>query len=225
MKLNRIHQYKMLDRVTNNDGTRFYTEPDTGNPLPSVTTVIDKTSDKAFLVEWEARVGKKKADKEKLYATTLGTLVHTHIENYILGTERPRGNVPVRVLANTMSQRIIDEGLKNVTEVWGLEVPLYYPGLYAGTTDLVGLYKGRQAIVDYKSAKHTRSKEIIGNYFDQISAYAIAHDEVYGTNIECCVIFMVNRNNEFTEYMIENDELIHHKNSFLDRLNNYIESI
>src|SRR5574343_1768188 len=165
--------YQTLDRTTNDDGTRFYVCPETQKPLPSVTTILSATADKTSLKMWEEYVGPKRAQKERDEATALGSLVHTHMENHVLGIERSSGNNLIRMMAKRMSDMIIAQGLIHVDQVWGLEVPLYYPGLFAGTTDLVGQYHGRGAIMDYKNAKKMRTREKITDYFDQVAGYSI----------------------------------------------------
>lgn len=221
MKINKLYEYVALERVTNADGTRFYTDPTDGSPLPSVTTILSGTADKSGLKEWEEFVGKKKADLVRLEATNLGTLMHTNIENHILGIPRPGGNHLLRKQAYRMADQIIENGLCHVDEVWGQEVGMYFPGLYAGTTDLVGVHKGEPAIMDHKSAKKMRSRDMIEDYFCQMCAYALAHDEVYGTKIRKGVIFMCARDLEFKEFVVEGNEFDRCMDRFLTRMEAY----
>jgi len=224
MKLNYKFTYEKLDRVTNADGTRYYVEPKTRLALPSVTTILSATADKTGIALWEEFVGPKKAKKEKDYATALGTLVHTHIEKYILGDERPGGNNIIRVQSKLMSDQIINRGLSQVDEVWGQEVALYFPGFYAGTTDLVGVHQGEEAIMDHKTAKKMRSRDMIEDYFCQMAAYALAHNEVYGTNIRKGVIFMVDRQLQFSEFILGPLEMERYTNRFLERAEVYFRA-
>ena len=226
MNINRRFEYFPLERVTREDGVRHYLCPETGTHVPSVTTILDATSDKkGALLEWKKRVGEKRAQREKEDATGLGSLMHTHIENYVMGVPRPGGNNLVRVQAARMADQIINQGLPDVDEVWGQEVALYYPGLYAGTTDLPGVYRGRQAIMDHKTAKKLRKREQITDYFDQLAAYALAHDHHFGTKIEIGVIFMVSRTFEFKEFIVEPDELEERKATFLCRYERFMEMV
>jgi genome maintenance exonuclease 1 len=218
-------EYPILDRVTNLDGTRFYTCPETKNPLASVTTILSATADKKFLVEWRKRIGDKEADRQSSYGSGLGSLVHENIENHILGIERPRGNAPMRVLSRQMADRIIDECLPHVDEVWGIETPLYYPGLFAGTTDLCGLYRGVPSIMDHKNTKKMKTKEQIIDYRDQLSAYIIAHNARYGTDIKQGVVFMVSRALEVKTHIWNADEIKEGCDSFMDRVEQYLNSI
>lgn len=216
------YEYPVIERVTNEDGTRFYTCPDTGAPLPSVTTVISSTSDKSFLVEWRARLGDAEADRQSNYGKNLGTLVHENIENHIMGLEPKTGNAPLRILARKMAQRIIDECLPHVDEVWGIEKALYYPGLFAGTCDLIGQYKGVPSIMDHKNAKKLRSRDHITDYLHQLSAYSIAHNAKYGTDIQQGVIFMVDRELNCKTFIYDANEMKQGQEKFLDRFEDYL---
>jgi hypothetical protein len=220
--INKLYSYPSLDRTTSEDGTRFYLDPSTQQPLPSVTTILSHTADKTFLVEWQKRVGLKKADEIRDEAARLGTLLHTHMECYIQDIPRPGGNNLVRQMATRMGDTIIREGLSKVDEVWGYEVPLYFPDLYAGTTDLVGVYNGKPAIMDYKNTKKMKRKDMITDYFCQCSAYALAHNLHYDTDIQQIVIFMVARDLEYQTFVVEGDEFRHYSNIWQQRIVDYI---
>lgn len=216
--------YRPIERVTRADGVRHYVCPDSGTPLPSVTTVLSHTADKTFLEEWRKRVGDKKAEQAKWEATGLGTLMHSHLEAHVQGIPRPRGTNLVRQMAEKMADVVIARALPFVNEVWGMEVALHYPDLYAGTTDLVGVYNGRPAIMDYKSAKRVRTRDQIDDYMDQTTAYALAHNQLFGTNIRLGVVFMVDRDLSFREFVLEGREFDRHEVSFLQRLEKYLEA-
>jgi len=215
-----------MDRITRSDGVRHYVCPDTGRHLPSVTTIIDATADKSGLILWEQRVGKAKADQVRREATGLGGLMHAHLEAYVQGVPRPRGNNAVRVMAERMADTVIKNALPQVAEIWGMEIGLRMPDLYAGTTDLLGLFNGQEAIMDYKTTRATlKTREQIHDYFDQMAAYALAHDAVYGTKIKMGVIFMVTRECAYRQYVLEGLEFERHQMSFLSRLERYMDKI
>jgi CRISPR/Cas system-associated exonuclease Cas4 (RecB family) len=216
-------EYPALDRVTLASGSRYYVCPDSEKRLPSVTTILSATSDKDFSA-WVARVGVKKADQERKYGTDLGSLVHEHLECHMLNEDRPGGNNLIRVEAKRMSDVVIEKQLGDVGEVWGIETPLYMPELYAGTTDVVGLYRGKQSIIDFKTAKKLRKRADIMDYRDQLAAYKLAHDEKYGTNIEQGVIFMVARNLECETFIYDAIEMADGCESFLNRVSQYYAS-
>jgi genome maintenance exonuclease 1 len=209
MLLNKKFAYRDLERVTRPDGFRHYIDPDNGQALTSVTTILSETADKTALLEWRAWVGDKKADQIRNDACALGNLMHLHLENFVLGEERPRGTMPIRVMAKNMSDQIINKGLCHVDEVWGCEVILHTPGGWAGTTDLVGLWKGKPAILDYKTSKKMKkySSTIVQDYCAQGSAYRISHNSLHGTDIQTVVIFMVDRDLNFETFVVEGNEL------------------
>src|SRR3978361_1175297 len=107
-----------------------------------------------------------------------------------------------------MAGQIIRHGLCYVDEVYGTEVGLYRPGLYAGTADLVGIYNGEPAIMDFKSARKVKRREWIQSYFHQLAAYAMAHNEGHGTTITTRVILMADRDFTFKRFVIRGDEFI-----------------
>jgi ATP-dependent exoDNAse (exonuclease V) beta subunit len=184
--------YKPLSRVTE-DGRRLYATPD-GKKLPSVTTILDRTKPeekKAALNEWRRRVGVENAQKITTEAANRGTRMHTYLEHYVkTGEVKDRGSNPFGWASHAMAQTVIEDGLKNVSEFWGVEVPLYFPSLYAGTTDGCGIHLGDESILDYKQTNRPKRQEWIEDYYLQLVAYALAHNEVYGTRIRKGVVLM-----------------------------------
>ena len=194
------YDYTPLNRESV-EGKRLYATPD-GNKLPSVTTILDKTKpwEKVqALLNWKKAVGEKKAQEIVTEAASRGTRMHKYIEDYIVqGTLNEPGSNPYSVQSHKMARHIIDNGLKNVTEFWGVEVGLYYPGLYAGTTDLVGAHLGEGASMDHKQTNKPKKDEWIEDYYLQMVAYALAHNKVHGTNIQKGVVFMCVKPPEIT---------------------------
>lgn len=217
MEINKLYEYEKLERVTHEDGSRYYVSPQNDH-LSSVTTILSATSYSPELEAWQKRVGLQEAERVRVEATGLGSLMHTHLENYVMGEERPGGNNIVRVMAKNMADQVIEKGLCNVNEVWGMEEILYYPGLYAGTSDLIGIHNGEPAIMDYKTCRKMKKKATITDYSLQGAAYSIAHNHIHGTDIKKIVIFMVSRDMEFQEYIWEGDEFEKAKELWLMRL-------
>lgn len=215
-------EYIKFGKVTLDDGTRTYQTPD-GN-LPSVTTILGATGDKTFLDAWRKRIGNTQADKESKQATGLGSLMHLHLENYILGVPRPSGNNLVRKMAEHMADEIINRGLVNVQEIWAIEQPLWFPGLYAGTADLVMIHNQTLCIGDYKTTKKPKKDEWVTDYKLQLVAYALAHNEVYDTNIKKGVIFMASRETQYQEWIVDGLEFDKHTEIWYDRLDTFYGS-
>jgi genome maintenance exonuclease 1 len=184
--------YHELSR-TSEEGRRLYSCPD-GSRVPSVTTILDRTKPeekKQALNEWRKRVGVENAQKITTEAANRGTRMHTYLEDYIKqGELRERGSNPFGWASHAMAQTVIEDGLKNVNEIWGVEIPLYFPKLYAGTTDGCGLHLNEESILDYKQTNKPKKSEWIEDYYLQLTAYALAHNEVYGTNIRKGVVLM-----------------------------------
>jgi hypothetical protein len=212
------YKYEKLTRIEG--PSRLYATPD-GSKVPSVTTILSATADKTGLLEWKKRVGEAEAQRISTESAGLGTLVHKHVENFIEGIERPPGNTPIHVLARSMSDLIINNGLPRVTEIWGMEASLFYPGLYAGTTDLVGLFEGVPAIMDHKTAKKMKKPEWMEDYFIQTTAYAMAHNEVHGTDIKKGALFMADREGNYETFTIEGAMFEHYSDKWLRRVEQY----
>jgi hypothetical protein len=189
-----ISKYNYTELTRNTvEGKRLYNCPD-GLRVPSVTTILDQTKSlesKVALANWRTRVGDVAAQQITTEAASRGTRMHKFLEDYITqGNINPPGSNPYSKQSHLMAECVIKQGLKNVNEVWGVEVPLYYPGLYAGTTDCVGVHLNTASILDYKQSNKPKKEEWIEDYYLQLTAYALAHNKVYGSNIRKGVILI-----------------------------------
>ena len=185
--------YKDLSRTTDESGKRLYQTPD-GRRVPSVTTVLSATQPaekKQALQNWRNSIGIERAQAITTEAANRGTRMHKYLEDYIRnGVISERGSNPYSWASHKMAQTVIEDGLKNVNEIWGVEIPLYFPQLYAGTTDGCGIHLGDESILDYKQTNKPKKIEWIDDYFIQLVAYALAHNEVYGTKIRKGVVLI-----------------------------------
>ena len=227
------YNYMPLNRETI-DGKRHYCLPD-GSKVPSVTTILDKTKSQESrdaLANWRKAVGEKRAQEITTEAANRGTRMHTYLEQYVLTEElKPLPGNPFAHPSWFMAAEVILKGLQNVDEFWGTEVPLYYSGLYAGTTDLIGSWKGKPAILDFKQSNKVKKREYIGDYFLQLAAYAAAHNEMHGTTINTGVILMAVQPKlqadgtystpEYLEFVVEGDEFAHWADEWMKRVELY----
>lgn len=217
------YNYVALNRETI-DGSRKYATPD-GERLPSVTTILDATkpAEKVkALMEWKRRVGTAKAQEITTEAAGRGTRMHKWLEDWVkTGAIGEPGTNPYSIQSHTMAQSIIARGLSRCNEFWGTEVALYYPQIYAGTTDLVGVHDGQPAIMDFKQSNKVKKREWIDDYFLQLTAYASAHDAVHGTRIRKGVIFMCTADNTYQEFTIEGDEFENWTERWFQRVEQY----
>ena len=205
------------------DGKRKYLTPD-GNAVASVTTILDATKDKTHLIEWRKRVGEQKAQEITTEAAGVGTRMHKYLEDYVETGEWPTpGSNPYAQQAHMMATQIKKQALDDVDEIWGSEVALYVPQIYAGTTDLVGQYKGKPCIMDFKQTNKPKKVEWVVDYFLQLTAYAIAHNDVYGTNIREGHVFMCSRAGEYQQFDIWPDEFAEWEQKWWNRVHTYYE--
>ena len=220
------YNYVPMSRVEI-DGKRRYATPD-GEKLPSVTTILDATKSeesKKALMEWRKRVGVQKAQEITTEAAGRGTRMHKWLEDYIkTGVLNEPGSNPYSLQSHKMAQSIINQGLVKCNEYWGTEVPLYYPKIYAGTTDLAGIHDGDEAIMDHKQTNKPKKREWIDDYFVQLAAYANAHNEVHGTKIRKGVIFMCSAANEYQEFILEGPEFVKYSDIWFNRVEKYYMS-
>ena len=222
MKWNKLYKYPKSSRSLI-EGNRHY---DISNEkLPSVTTIISLTQSeekKQSLEQWRKRVGEQEADNIKNTAAARGTLMHSFLEYYVRG-EKLLDTTDEGQVASGMGQVIIDQGLKDMEEVCGSEVTLFYPGLYAGSTDLCGVYGGRESIVDFKQTNKIKKREWIEDYFIQLGAYAMAHDVIYNTCVDQGVVLMCSKDGYFQKFTSTGKEFTGFKHKFLERVGQFYQ--
>ena len=195
--------------------------------LPSVTTVLNATQSeekRKTLDKWMRRVGEEEADRIKNLAAKRGTAMHFYLQQWL--DPEVKGYQDLTVVgqvAEPMAKKIIEKGIEDLTEVWGSEVVVHYPGLYAGATDLVGIYDYSESIIDFKQSNKPKQRAWIEDYFTQLGAYAMAHNYVYGTKIDQGVILMCTPDCYFQKFVIRGKEFVKHQHNFLRRLDQYYE--
>jgi len=227
------YNYTPISRTTI-DGKRHYALPD-GSAVPSVTTILDRTKSeesKQALENWRRAIGHERAQAITTEAANRGTRMHSYLEAFIMTDDmKPLPTNPYAHPSWFMAAEVILNGLQKVDEFWGSEVPVYYSGLYAGTTDCVGVHQGASAIIDFKQSNKVKKREHIGDYFIQLAAYAAAHNETHGTAINKGVIMMAVQPKlqadqsystpEYLEFVIEGDEFDHWHAEWMKRVEQY----
>ena len=205
------------------DGKRKYLTPD-GKAVASVTTILDATKDKTHLINWLKRVGEAKAQEITTEAAGVGTRMHKYLEDYIDTGDWPSpGSNPYAQQAHKMANEIKSKALNNVDEIWGSEVNLYMPSMYAGTTDLVGQFKGNACIMDFKQTNKPKKEEWVVDYYLQLVAYAEAHNEIYGTNIREGHVFMCSRDLQYQQFDVWPQEYNEWREEWYNRVYTYYE--
>jgi genome maintenance exonuclease 1 len=204
------------------DGKRHYLVGD--EKLPSVTSILKACESKEkseSLQRWRDRVGETEAKKITETAASRGTLMHSILEGYML--DKPIVDLtPEGRHATKMAQIIADQGLKGrLDELWATECVLFYPEMYAGATDGVGMYEGKEAIIDFKQTNKPKRKEWIEDYYLQLAGYAIAHNQIYGTNIQFGIILMCSKDLLFQEFPVSGEEFKHYANEWWKKVAQY----
>ena len=220
MKWNKLYTYPPSTRSLI-EGSRHY---DVSNEiLPSVTTILQATQSdekKASLAKWRQKVGENEAERIRDEAAARGTAMHKFLEYYVQNQKlldlSDEGQA-----ARGMGQAIINQGFKDLSEVWGSEAVLFYPGLYAGQTDLCGIYSGRESIIDFKQTNKPKKIEWVEDYFLQLAAYAMAHDIIYGTCVDQGVILMCSKDGFFQKFTSTGKEFTRYKHKFLERIDKF----
>ena len=220
---NKKFEYPKSSRTKVN-GMRQYLVED--NKLPSVTTIISATKsdeEKASLENWKQRVGYVEAKKIKSEASIRGTSMHSYIEDFLRGRINETFFDSNEIYKN-MAKEIIEKGIRGrLEEIYGVEATLYYPGKYAGTADLIGVFEGQISVIDLKQANKPKKTDYIQDYFLQLGAYTLAHDVVHGTKMQKGIILLCTKDLLFQEFKIEKNELEMYQNLFLGRLKKFNE--
>jgi ATP-dependent exoDNAse (exonuclease V) beta subunit len=216
----RRYHYETLKRIDTDNGRRYVNRFD--EALPSVTTILDFTKDKTKLDEWKQRVGDEEAERIRISAAAVGTAMHSFIEGHIK-------NRPIRPAKNwnhlkgfRMGSSLMETYFEHLEEVWGNEVMVFKRGKYAGTTDLVGVYKGKPSIVDFKQTNKMKKREWVDDYFMQLAAYAGAHNDQHGTNIRDGVILMASQTGECQEFIITGREFDHYLDLWRAKVDDFL---
>ena len=224
MKINKQFSYPKAMRSVINGGRHYDID---GDKLPSVTTILSACQSdekKASLAAWKARMGDKAADAVRDTAAERGTAMHTYLEHYLDGTGY-KDLTPLGKQAEVMANKIIESGLGDLEELWGLETTLYYPDLYAGATDVVGIYAGQPAIIDFKQSNKPKKREWILDYFEQLGAYAMAHNQVYGTKIQSGIVLMCTKDFMFQKFEVSGREFVGYQHAFLRKVDQYYKNV
>ena len=156
---------------------RYYAIDD-GGWYPSVTTILDQTmnSGKAYGLRKWWRADPAKAEAEVEIARAKGQLVHDYVEAAINGTPLDLNALDedVRKAASSLINLVEVE----LTEVWRQEHPVWSNIYgYAGRLDLVGVWRGRPCVIDFKTSKKRQYRSGMKDALHQVAAYAIAFNE------------------------------------------------
>lgn len=189
------YDYPKFEAITFPTGGRVYVTPQ-GDRVPSVTTVLSRLP-KDGLIAWRERIGDEEADRIVAEACRIGTTMHDRLEGYVSDYIQGRPDQPPVSeedhLAYEMAENIKRYALIDLDQVWGIEEALYCGDLYAGRTDLIGVYLNKSAVIDYKSTRMWKKPEWLEGYKMQIAAYNFCHKFMFGEGLESGVILLAVR--------------------------------
>ena len=186
----------------NTDTGRYYTLPDCDIKFTSVTTFLGKTSDDSFLEKWKKRVGEENAKVISERALDRGNTIHSYLESYLLGR-------PYKATKFALQFDCIKKYLnRNLTTILGIENRLYSKEMeLAGTTDLIGIYKDKVSIIDFKGSNKEKKIEWIEGYFLQCLIYAKMVKELFDIEIEQIVVLIgVDKAYKAQEFIVESSD-------------------
>ena len=223
IKWNKLYDYPKSVRSLINDERHYDVS---GMKLPSVTTVLSATQSpekKASLAKWRAKVGNEEAERVRVNSTDRGTRMHSILEGYLL--DKPVLDATENgAEAHRMAKAIIDQGLPDLSEINGSEAVLYYPDLYAGSSDLVGIYQGRDTIIDFKTTSRPRMDEWNTDYYLQGVAYLEAHNYVYKSDLDQVVLLCVTPDCFVQKFVLNGARLRQYKWEWLKRLDEFYKN-
>lgn len=167
------------------NGRRYYRTP-SGQCYPSVTTFLGAFEDETNLIAWRKRVGDAEADRISKRSTDRGTAIHDALEHYVQGIEYDAEAATGEFFFMYEQLRVV----LNELDAWSyVEHALYSDKLkIAGRCDLMGTFRKRRAILDYKNKNYVRGRQDMHDYFVQGAVYALMHEERYGEKIDDVVI-------------------------------------
>jgi len=224
MPITERYVYNKLTREESGTDGRKYIDPQ-GARLASVTTILDKTKSeetKRALAAWRRSIGDKKAAEITKEAAFRGTMMHSFLETYVKEGSVSVGTNFFHQQSYKMANVIIEQYLNPfLDEAWGLEASLYFPGIYAGTTDMVGVYQGQPSIIDFKQSNKVKGDDRVIDYKLQLCAYICAHNIVHGTDIKQGVILMCTKDLEPLHWVLSGQELEDFTQQWWDRVAQY----
>ena len=118
MKWNKRFEYPKSIRSLVNDARHY----EVGNEkLPSVTTILAATQSdekRESIARWQAKVGKKEAERVKNKAGKRGTAMHNYLE-YMVAGKNLLDLTEEGVEAQRMAEVVRDKGFTDLDEIWG----------------------------------------------------------------------------------------------------------
>ena len=187
------YEYGQQEVIKKND-FRYYKFNDL--LVPSVTSILRVSKSKQTF-----NYSSKQADSFEI-----GNLMHEYLECYVTDKKIDDPDSKNSKIALKLSEVIINNIFPKIDSFISTEATVHNNHEYAGTLDLLALVGGKLTIIDYKSSYRPKSSLQIDEHFQQLAAYALAHDNMHNTKIEQAMIFVVYK--ESYKYEILTSDLL-----------------
>ena len=152
----------------------------------------------------------------------IGNIMHDYLDKYIRNQNIDIENTKNFQIACNLSKVIIDNIFPIVTSFIASEATVHDYYNYAGTLDLLAVIDDKLTIIDYKSSYRKKSSHLIDEHFQQLAAYAIAHDRMHNTDIKQAMLFIVYKDSYEFEILTADLSLLNdYKYMWQDKLKYY----
>ena len=204
-----LFNYREYEVIKQNN-FRYYKIED--NLVPSVTSILRLSRYKQ-----KDTFSARQADSFEI-----GNLMHSYLDKYIRKEEIIIKDTSNSKIAFQLSKSIIDNIFPNIDKFFASEATIHEDYNYAGRLDLLAEIDGKLTVIDYKSSFRKKSSYQIDEHFQQLAAYASAHDKMFNTKIEQAMIFIAYKDT-FEHEVVEAglSSLQNYKDMWIDKLQYY----
>ena len=203
-------------KAKTSDVGRFYTNLETNESYPSITTVLGAQSKKGIL-EWKKRVGEEVANHISNQAATRGTAVHNMVEDHLNNLNVDDVEKYKKQFLPRMMFNVLKPELSKINNISLQEAAMYSTDYtVAGRVDCIGEYDGVLSVIDFKTSTKEKSESWIENYFIQGSAYSQMYKEHFGEEVNQIVILITTEQGT-TQVFKKNPY------DYLEKLEKYVE--
>ena len=203
-------------KAKTSDLGRFYTNLNTNESYPSITTVLGAQS-KQGIIEWKKRVGDEVANHISRQAANRGTHVHNMVEDHLNNLDVDQIEKYKKQFLPRMMFNVLKPELSKINNIRLQEAAMYSTDYtVAGRVDCISEYDGTLSVIDFKTSTKEKSEDWIENYFVQGSAYSQMYKEHFDEDVNQVVILITTEQGT-TQVFKKNPH------DYLEKLKQYVE--
>ena len=203
-------------KAKTSDLGRFYTNLNTNESYPSITTVLGAQS-KQGIIEWKKRVGEEVANHISRQAANRGTHVHNMVEDHLNNLDVDQVEKYKKQFLPRMMFNVLKPELSKINNIRLQEAAMYSTDYtVAGRVDCIAEYDGTLSVIDFKTSTKEKSEDWIENYFVQGSAYSQMYKEHFDEDVNQVVILITTEQGT-TQVFKKNPH------DYLEKLKQYVE--